>query len=160
MRQLRKLIQTITRPADTTAYADGDLIANSTTAGSVVPLQFHPGPQGWRIVQARVSKTDETDVANSSCTLHLFETSPTVVNGDNGALSTALSGFMGLIAFPTMIATFVTDEGYSIVKHGDATLLDGIYGATSTFYGLLEADAAYTPASSEVYTVTLWVECY
>jgi hypothetical protein len=25
-----------TRPADTTAYASGDLVANSTTAGSVV----------------------------------------------------------------------------------------------------------------------------
>jgi hypothetical protein len=29
-----------TRPADTTAYASGDLVANSTTAGSVVAMSF------------------------------------------------------------------------------------------------------------------------
>jgi len=29
-----------TRPANTTAYADGDLVANSATAASVVPLTF------------------------------------------------------------------------------------------------------------------------
>jgi hypothetical protein len=29
-----------TRPADATAYASGDIVANSVTAGSVVPLNF------------------------------------------------------------------------------------------------------------------------
>ena len=29
-----------TRPANTTQYAANDLVANSTTAGSVVPLSF------------------------------------------------------------------------------------------------------------------------
>ena len=32
--------QSFTRPGDTTPYASGDLVANSTTAGSVVPLTF------------------------------------------------------------------------------------------------------------------------
>lgn len=31
---------TFTRPADTTQYAAGDLIANSATAASVVPLSW------------------------------------------------------------------------------------------------------------------------
>jgi acetyl-CoA acetyltransferase len=37
---MRLLSSTITRPADTTAYAAGDLVANSTTAGSVTPFIF------------------------------------------------------------------------------------------------------------------------
>jgi hypothetical protein len=37
-----------TRPSDTTAYASGDLVANSTTAGSVVPMSF----PAWSTSQA------------------------------------------------------------------------------------------------------------
>ena len=160
MRQLRKLTQSFTRPSNTDAYADGDLIANSVTAGSVSPMKFYPGAQGWRIVQARVSKSDETDVANSGVTLHLFDSSPTVANGDNGALLTTLGGFLGNITFATMIATFVSDEGYQFVTLGSTALPGGLFGTSNTVYALLEADAGYTPASAEVFTVTLWFECY
>lgn len=46
-------IVSFTRPADTTAYASGDLVANSTTAGSVVAPVVRPvhsaggWPGGW-----------------------------------------------------------------------------------------------------------------
>jgi hypothetical protein len=145
-----------TRPNDTTAYADTDLVANSTAAGSVSPLTFGVNANGFRIVGARINKSDETDVALATFTLHLFESSPTVANGDNGALSHNLSGYLGSIAFPIMTAT--TDEGKTQVNLGSTALPGGIYGSSQVIYGLLEAKAAYVPAALEVFTVTLWVE--
>ena len=150
--------QNFTRPADTTAYADGDLIANSTTAGSVVPLLFVvPGPhQGIRILGARISKTDETDVANTQMTLHFYTDSPTCANGDNGAWSTDLAGYVGSHASGAVMTAF-TDEA-AIKKDFGATPITAHLDADSKLYALLEADAAYTPASAEVFTVRLWVE--
>ena len=48
-----------TRPADTTAYASGDLVANSTTAGSVIPMTFviRPENRGSMIRRARIKKS-------------------------------------------------------------------------------------------------------
>jgi hypothetical protein len=80
-----------TRPNDTTAYAVGDLVANATTAGAVLPLQIGLGnqfPNGMtRLTRARLVKSG-TGVANASFRVHLYETPPTPANGDNGAWST------------------------------------------------------------------------
>jgi hypothetical protein len=76
------------RPNDTTAYGVGDLVANSTTAGSVVPMQIPLGnqfPNGMtRLTRARLIKSG-TGVANASFRIHLYETQPTPANGDNAA---------------------------------------------------------------------------
>ena len=155
---IRKVSYQFTRPADTTPYQDTDLIANSTTAGSVVPMSFNIGPGGGRIVQVRVSKSDETDVANSAVSLHFYEDLPVPANGDNGAFSGPLKGYLGPIAVATMVATFVTDEAYQHVKLGATALVGGLFTGVQKLYALMEADAAYAPASEEVFTVTLWIE--
>lgn len=155
---IRKVSDSFTRPSDTTAYADNDLVANSTTAGSVVPLSFNVGRGGLKIVGARIQKSDESDVANATFTLHLFGSSPTVANGDNGAISHSLSDKFGSISFAIMTAA--TDEGYSIANGGDSILPDGLhwYTANGRIYGLIQAEAAYSPASAEVFAVTLLYE--
>jgi hypothetical protein len=152
-----------TRPADTSAYSANDLIANSTTAGSVVPLSFSisiGNGRGVKIVGARLSKTDETDVANSSIILHLWTASPTPANGDNGAFSTTGAGYIGKITFPTMTA--FTDDAFAVMESGAVSggfnPLQTYLRATDTIYGLLQAVAAYSPASAEVFTVTLTIE--
>jgi hypothetical protein len=76
------------RPADTTAYADGDLIANSATAGSVAALTFTTSRivgQGT-ISRVRFYKSQNT-ATNAQFTLHLFLEEPDVTNGDNGAFA-------------------------------------------------------------------------
>jgi hypothetical protein len=155
---VRKVSDSFTRPSDTTAYADNDLVANSTTAGSVVPLSFNVGRGGVKIVGARIQKSDESDVANATFTLHLFGSSPTVANGDNGAISHSLSDKFGSISFATMTAA--TDEGYALANGGDTILPDGLYWYTSNgrIYALIQAEAAYSPASAEVFAVTLIYE--
>lgn len=148
------LAPSFTRPNNTTAYADGDLVANSTTAGSVVPLVFViPNRRSCIIRGASVAKTDETDVSNALFTLHLFRSSPTVANGDNGALSTNIANKIGTINVGQMVA--YTDDAY-VMTYGGNFYVDS--GSATTIYGLLEVDGAYAPAAEEVFTVGLVIE--
>lgn len=138
-----------TRPSNTTAYASGDLVANNTNAGSVTPLTFSSAHGFGAIVRARIEKSDKT-TTNASFDLHLFEASPTVANGDNGALSIAnLAGYLGKVSV-TVNALAGATTGAS--GNADAS---AICPSGATVYGLLAATAAYTPASAEVFTVTL-----
>lgn len=141
-----------TRPADTTAYASGDLVANDTTVGSVVPMTFSPCTKGAgrsaQIRRVRISKTG-TSITNTTVRVHLFSVLPTVAtNGDNGAITiaTGAAGYLGAV-------DVVINQAFG----------DGAAGALAceinfnalTLYGLLEARGAWTPASAEVITVTL-----
>lgn len=146
----------VTRPADTVAYASGDLLANSTTAGSVVPLSFQvnrgPGLH-VRVRRVRINKTG-TSVTNAAYRVHLFKGSPTPANGDNGAFSTDNA------------ATYVGQVDVTVAQ----AFTDGAWGAAtteinfapaangSTIYGMIEVRGAYTPISGEVFTVTLEVD--
>ena len=154
-----------TRPSDTTAYADEDLVANSTTAGSVVPMSFPVGVangRGVKVVGVTIQKSDGTDAANATFSVRLFASSPTVANGDNGAISHDVAGYFTEIACPIMVAH--TDD---CKTHVYAGAVSGGYNApyvylrsSNTIYGLLKAEAAYSPASAEVFTVTLLIEQY
>ena len=159
--QLWNLQASFTRPADTTAYAAGDLVANSTTAGSVVPMSFPLGgnnnPGMTRITRARLFKTN-TAVSNANFRLHLYEASPTVANGDNGAYTTNKGanylGFINIDATTTPGAKFNDGAaGQGAAAAGSELLIRCQTG--TTIYGLLEALAAYTPGNAEVFTVTL-----
>lgn len=157
--RVRLVSATVTRPADTTAYAVGDLVANSTTAGSVTAMTFtavsRAASLGGKIVGARLAKSG-TSVTNSSFRLHLFTVAPgTITNGDNGAFSTSgVASYVGALDI-TCDRAF-TDGAFGRGGPMVGNFLDFV-GATSALYGLLEARAAYTPASSEVFTVTLAV---
>lgn len=151
-----------TRPADTTAYAQGDLVANSTTAGSVTPLTFKiPYGRGLKVHRVNITRSDAT-VTNAKFKVHFFKDSPTVANGDNGALSATVSGYLGTIS--------VDGSGQAFSDDGSAF---GVYVNNSVFapmvcladvdqkiYGLVSADAAYTPTSGGTFTVSIIGEAY
>lgn len=146
---------TFTRPADTTAYTANDLVANSTTAGSVVPMAF-PVPNGskLRLIRASISFNSAT-VTNAKFKLHLYSSSPTCTNGDNGAWLTTNSGYLDNIAIDCTGNTFSDAAiGYGIYVN-TALNVPMLIPSTSTIYGLLQATAAYTPISGEVFTVSL-----
>ena len=57
-------VASFTRPDNATAYASGDLMANSTTAASVLPLRFMVGQKrggvSGVILGARIAKSNQT----------------------------------------------------------------------------------------------------
>jgi len=148
-----------TRPADTTAYAAGDLVANSVTAGSVTPLEFRCGMVGrgrGRVTNARILK-GAASVTNATFLVHLFGSSPTVNNGDNGAFSAvSLSDYLGSIAVDMSSNAGLSSASAAKVATGDIPYdLTKALTANRKIYALLSATGAYTPASGETFEVTL-----
>lgn len=155
--QIGNISATFTRPADTTAYSVGDLIANSVTAGSVVPMAFkldNSFPMGqFRLTRARIYKNGVA-VSNANFRLHLYQALPAVTNGDNGAwLSSGAANWLGNIDIPSMLAFSDGASGSGSAAAGSELLIRMASG--TVVYGLLVALAAYTPASAEVFTVVL-----
>ncbi len=151
---------TFTRPSDTTQYAAGDLVANSTTAGSVVPLVFAI-PRGLgknlKFIGVKMTKSDGADITGAVFRTWLFSASPTVTNGDNGAIAGdwAAAGYIGRLQGGTML---LGDDAV------DATYVDvnaQVYhylGTETLIYGLIEATGTYTPASAETFTPSIVLE--
>ncbi len=147
-----------TRPADTTAYGVGDLVANSTTAGSVVAMSLAGMAQkagaGGKIVGARLRKSG-AGTTNAAFRVHLFSAAPaTVANGDNGAFSTSgVADYIG--ALDVTIDRAFTDGAFGRGMPLAGNFLDYITAGGTTLYALIEARGAYTPASGETFVLTL-----
>lgn len=148
-----------TRPADTTAYALGDLVANSTTAGSVTPLSWTAArvAAGSFLVRRARAKKSGTSVTNASFRLHLYSASPTCTNGDNGAWLTTVSGYLASIDLDMSSSNGRVFSDAAAVNGTPNVGSDlGVKLASGqTMYGLLECRAAYTPGNAEVFTVEL-----
>jgi hypothetical protein len=144
-----------TRPADGNAYTSGDLVANSTTAASVVPMTFafQDWARGGLIRRCRIRKSG-TSVTSASFRLHLYTSKAiTCANGDNGAWSTNLaSNYVG--AFDITVDKAFTDGASG---NGIPIMGSEINFQRNTYYGLLEARDAYTPSSAETFLVELEV---
>lgn len=143
--------QSVTRPSDTTPYAAGDLIANSTTAGAVSALIFNfseasGGPLWLR--SATLRKT-QASITNANFRLWFLSAAPTVTNGDNGAIAGA---FLSTVLFePILLDATVLLTGDGAI--GSSVFEDGMLPLVAPFYVLIEAMAAYTPASGEIFTL-------
>jgi hypothetical protein len=156
--QIFRLTDSFVRPANTTAYADNDLVANSTTAGSVVPLDFNLGGGGGHIVRVVLRKSGTT-TTNADFTIRLFEASPTVANGDNGPISHDYARHIMTLAIGQMVAG--TDDAYVIKNLGETGgvfYAGGLHVAERRIFALVEANAAYTPASAEEFTLELTID--
>lgn len=147
-----------TRPADTTAYAIGDLIANSTTAGSVVPMQFTVAREAagsFMIRRVKLAKSN-AGALNAQLRLHLYSAAPTPANGDNGAFSTSgAATYLG--AFDATLDRAFTDGvvGFGVPVNGSDIVVK--LAAGQVVFGLIEARSAFTPASASTITATLEV---
>lgn len=153
----------LTRPANTTQYASGDLIANSATASAVTPLTFNAAARysggSFFVRRARLTKSADSTTA-AKFRLHLFDADPTATdptNGDNGAiqLTGALSHHLGSIDFTTIDADIHTDGNVLVAGPMQGSEITARLGSGQAIYGLLEARDTYTPASGEVFSVTL-----
>jgi hypothetical protein len=144
-----------TRPANTTTYASGELVANSATAGSVVPLSYPTvtTPGGIARIDAVRIRKSGTTTTNALFRVHLYNTIPTVASGDNAAFSTSGSGtYIG--AYDVSVDRAFTDGACG---RGVALSTAPIEFITNngTLYAAVEARGAYTPASGEVFEIII-----
>lgn len=150
------------RPADTTAYAVGDLVANSTTAGSVAAMSLtvarddysQPGIGGFMVRRVKLHKSS-VSVTAADFRVHFFGVGAiTFANGDNGAFSTnQVANYLG--AFDVTIDRAFTDgaAGFGVPVLGAE--LGAILATGYAVQAAIEARAAYTPGNAETFTLTL-----
>lgn len=146
------------RPADTTAYAVGDLIANSTTAGSVVAMSWtgatiSGGAGSGTITGVQASCSTATA---KTIRIHFFNTAPAPLNGDNGVFqsnSFALNNYIGYadVVFGTVSSTL---NGGGAVSQALNLNLQYRIVSGDTIYGLIEAGTVFTPGNAEFYAAT------
>jgi hypothetical protein len=156
-----------TRPADTTAYASGDHITTTTTAGSVVPMEFEVARENGgsgKIIGALLLTNSAS--AFGAMRLHLFNNAPFAAAGyqaDNAALALTYAAlqtgsgttnpknnYIGYVDFTTFTA-----HSSSALSIGTSELTEmnfACIGGAKKIYGLLEARAAITPASAQQFT--------
>lgn len=150
------------RPADTTQYAASDLVANSTTAGAVVPLAFGTIP-GEMMVRGGVILSSNDTVTAAAFSLYLFSVSPTVTNGDNGAFAVTAANaknLMGILGGSVSTATGGGKMTRLCPIDGAGTFLGGAPPVicSGSIYGLIKVNGTYTPTSAETFDVVIAAE--
>lgn len=147
------------RPDNTTQYDSGDLVANSTSAGAVLPLVFAKDVVvgSLFIRKARLIKT-ETSLTNASFRLHLFDSSPVFGAGDNAALDiTGADGYLGCIEITVDFGVADGAVGFGVPVTGSEI---SVNSDASSLYGVLEANGSYTPGAEETFTLILETHAY
>lgn len=161
IRSSQSVSASFTRPANTTAYASGDLMASTTTAGDVTLLSWSIPEGGLWLQRVRLTSTNAS-VTNASFRLWLTTDAAVVfTNGDNGALALTSGLAVGdVLGFVDIghdgLLTGVGAVGTATFDPGLLPLYAASYAnGRGSIYGFLEARAAYTPASGEVFTIHL-----
>lgn len=159
---LRVATATLTRPADTTAYTAGDVVSNNAT--TTTPIAFSdifPKDAGTGyLVGARLS-TDKKSIT-PRIRLHLFNASTATVAADNAAFKEVYADAgkrLGYVDLPAM--TTATDSTNSDMSRAfDLTLRVPIVAAAGDrdLHVVLEALDAFTPASGQQFSLTLYVD--
>jgi hypothetical protein len=151
------------RASGTTQYAENELIAESATAASTKRLKWNVENIRGRgkIVAVRVFTDNET-VTAAIFNLHLYRTDPgTPTNGDNGAYAVAsVRDLLATVACD--MSTGSTTSSTDKVQRFPLTvpIVFQIPAEAILLYGQLSTGTSgeYTPASGEVFEVTLEIE--
>lgn len=152
----------LTRPANTTAYAQNDIIASSTTAASTAVPSVNAARAGQvsgTIIRVRLYTNVTTGWDASTFYVRLWTSAPTYTNGDNGAYAVATGAAYWLGTFSITLAQ-VADGAYGA---GVPTVGNGIPWQSvanpsvvpTVLYWDLQytAAAGVTPTSGQTFTL-------
>ena len=155
--KLIKASASFVRPSDTTAYAVGDAITNSTSAPVVFQIDLAPFSSFSQEIEVRkIAVTSSAKQATLPLINVFLSTTTFTATNDNSALD---------IADATMEADgswFNCDVQNSTASNSRVAQLQCnspmVLEANSTkLFGTLQAANAYTPVSGEKFTIMIWV---
>lgn len=151
-----------TRPNDTNTYASGDVINESTSAGTNLTFSNVVKQPGGSATLAKVVIDSSANVATKlQCELWIFDTAPTADN-DNAAFTPTDAEMLRCVAVIPIVTSYIGDATSG--AGGNARLSSGAIseplfcasGSTS-LYGAIVARNAYVPVAQEVFTVKLYL---
>jgi hypothetical protein len=145
----------LTRPANTTAYVANQLIASSTTAGSVVVPSFAIATSAGGAVLSRVRLLSNVTSGwdGVSVTVRLWTAAPTYTNGDGGAYAVA-TGAAGWIASFLIALSQYGDGAISASQLTAANEMAIKLASGTTIYWDMQIMGAATPISGQTFTLT------
>lgn len=153
---------TITRPADTTAYAQNDFISTSTTAASCTAASIEAARKslnGGTITRVRLYTNVTTGWDASTFNIRLWSTSPTYTGGDNAAyaITTGAAYWMGTFAATLFQATDGC-YGAGVPAIGNGLVFALPASQTALYWDLqYTGSSALTPISGQTFTLALEV---
>jgi hypothetical protein len=164
IKQLRPVSKTVetsyTRPADTTTYASGDVVANSTSAATILTFANMSRANGLGGIIQGATLIDSVSAAlKPEFELYLFDTAPAMQN-DNAAWAPSdaeLDKCLGYIAFASGGWRTGTSSGNGLIDIDALAKSYQCAPASTSLFGVLVARNAYVPASGEKFTVRLHV---
>jgi len=148
---------TVTRPNNTTAYASGQIIAGSTTAGSCVPITLavsRAADLPGMIRRVRL-KVNDTAWLNFGVRVHLFKDSPAYSNGDGANFAGGVTESNYLGACDVTLDKQFSDpfvKGFGAPLTGSEIYFEPSAGTVNIF-AALEARSIVTPAALKVFTL-------
>ena len=152
-----------TRPADTTAYTAGDVVSNSTSATTLIDLASAVRVNGGSGYVVRVDLATDKKSITPRIRVHFFNASNPTVSVDNAAhreLYVDAAKRLGWVDLPAMTTgTDTTNSTMSRTSNDGCRLPVVAGGATTSLYALLEALDAFTPASGQKFTLTVFTDC-
>ena len=160
----RTISTSFTRPSDTTAYAAGDVVCNSTSAPVIMTFA---GAVNTDFQMGVIAQATLIDSANQSTKLDaelwLFDTTVTMDN-DNAAFTPTdaeCATLVGIVPFSTAYwksGDATAGAGGNAVCHVQGLSIPfNVVHASNALYGILVARNAYTPVSAESFTVRLHI---
>lgn len=150
---------TLTRPANTTAYSQNDVISSNTTAGSVVVPSVtaaRVAAGSFMVRRVRLTTNVTTGWSAASLAVRLWTAAPTYTNGDNGAyaVATGAAGYLG--SFTVSLEQFAdgaSGQGSPAIG-GDLGIK--LPAGQLVYWDLqLVSTAGVTPISGQTFTLTL-----
>ncbi len=158
----RTVSATFTRPSDTTAYAAGDVVCNSTSAPVIMSFErVSLDDDGISILQDAICVTSANVATKPDLELWLFDTAVTMDN-DNAVFTPTdaeLLTCVGVVRFPT--GSFLVGDatsgagGNSLCHVSNLGVPVSAAQNITVLYGVLVVRNAYVPVSGEVFTVRL-----
>jgi hypothetical protein len=147
---------TMTRPANNTAYASGQLVADNVTAGSIGAHSFAIATSGGGAVipRLRLRTNAASGWSGVNFSINLWSTAPTYTNGDGGVYAPA-TGVANWLA--TYLVSAMTQFGDGAVGAGGVAtaneMMIKLASGTAIFWDLQILSAA-TPFSGQTFTLT------
>ena len=149
----------VTRPADTTAYAAGDVLADSTSAPTVLTFPgVTKGANGGAVISQAMSVSNLADATKPDLELWIFDSAPAATN-DNAAFAPSDAEMLNLVGvIPFATASFKVGGGNIVCDVQTANVVVNTKGGVSDLYAVPVVRNIWTAGSAETLTFTLKVE--
>lgn len=150
---LQTVKSTLTRPANTTAYAQNDLIADNTTAGNIVVPSLTIPRNGMFLRRIRLHTDKTSGMGSFEGFIEFWTSAPTFTNGDNGAYAVATGAANWIGAVTTDAMTQVADGAY-VAAAAPTAGTEMLLRSGALYWTLKENDSTgFTPASGQTFTL-------